>query len=112
MMARVVRPIVSMRRRKLPPSSTPPATASTRITAEAKTKALSIACCMSTSRLASGATSTNEPSGRVRPKPVSLLRGLAGSSLSFWRTKSTTPSTGGMPGRLPTTTCCVGAWSR
>ena len=72
MMARLVRVMVSMRRRKLEPISAPPAMASSSESPLAHTKARAMACCISVSRSASCATSRNEPSGKVRPKPVSL----------------------------------------
>ena len=113
MMARLVRPIVSMRRRKLPPSSTPPAIASSSVRRARPgegahdgvlhvDQAAGVLGHQDERAVGQGEAEAGELAARVAR--------VAGVSRS--RTKSTTPSTGGMPGRLPTTTCCVGACTR
>jgi hypothetical protein len=79
MMARLVRVMASMRRRKELPSTAPPGDGEQQREPPAQAKARTMACCMSVSRAASWATSRNEPSDRVRPKPVSLVRSPSAS---------------------------------
>ena len=115
MMARLVRVMVSMRRRKLLPSSAPPAMASSSVSPPAQAKALH-----------DGALHVDQAAGVLRHQQEGAvgqgeaeagqlgvaLASSSGSAASGSGTKSTTPSTGGMPGRLPTTTRRLGACSR